>query len=366
MINPISINRSPAFTIIELLVSTAVLSAVVMIMVSITNQTASTWKYTAGKMEQFSGARDGFEALTRRLGQATLNTYYDYYDADSQPRTLENAGIFVPKNYGRQSELRFACGGMDQRNFSGVDSAPPQATDPARPRPTHGIFFHAPTGLVEDSDKYAGLHGLLNTQGYYVEFDSDQRDRPPFLQNAANVAPLRWRFRLMEFMQPAEKLLTYSQPLQWFAPAVNEPDTPNARVLAENVVALIIQPMLSPKDEQALASPPKVPGTALAPNYFYDSTKKHAVPALNSFHQLPPNVRVTMVVIDEASAIRLADGSTMPDLGLENLFRTDLTDTAKEYDRDLETLQATLAEKRCSHRVFTTNVIIRGAKWSKQ
>src|SRR5688500_8692736 len=91
MINRIPTNRLPAFTIIELLVSTAVLSSVVMIMVSITNQTASTWKYTAGKMEQFSGARDGFEALTRQVSQATLNTYYDYYDAASEPRTLENA-----------------------------------------------------------------------------------------------------------------------------------------------------------------------------------------------------------------------------------------------------------------------------------
>lgn len=356
--------RPGAFTLIELLVSTAVLSTIVVIMLSVTNQTASTWKYTAGKIEQFSGARDGFEALTRRLGQATLNTYYDYYDAAGKPRTIETADDFIPKSYGRQSELRFICGSMDRDNFYEGESAPPLALDPVRARPTHGIFFHAPMGLSDDAD--GSFQGLLNCMGYYVEFDSDERQRPPFLRGAKSVAPPRWRYRLMEFMQPAEKLQTYSHPLQWFQPAVNEPETPSARALADNVVALIVQPMLSPKDEQALPTVPAVPGTALAASYFYDSTKKNAVPALNPVHQLPPNVRVTMVAIDEASATRIANGSKMPDFGLDELFQTGNVHTAWNYEEDLKTLEAALVAKRCSYRAFTTNVIIRGAKWSKQ
>jgi len=115
-----------------------------------------------------------------------------------------------------------------------------------------------------------------------------------------------------------------------------------------------------------LPSPPSVPGTALAPSYFYDSTLKNPVPAINPEHQLPPNVRVTMVAIDEPSAIRLAHGQTMPDFGLANLFLTNGTTTAANYAADLQTLQTNLTAQHCSFRVFTSNVVIRGAKWSKQ
>jgi uncharacterized protein (TIGR02599 family) len=359
-------SRRGAFTLVELLLSTAVLSLIVLMLVAMTNQTAATWRYTTGKIEQFSGARDGFESLTRQIGQATLNTYYDYYNASGEPRTTDNAGIFVPKSYGRQSELRFISGSMDRSNSYNGQPFPALAADASRPRPTHGVFFHAPLGLVEDVPKHGGLQGLLNSWGYYVEFDSDERNRPAFLQGASTIAPPRWRYRLMEFMQPSEKMETYKAPGNWFAGAVNQPGTPSAHVRAENVLALVIQPALSPKDERALTPPPTVPGTALAPSYSYDSTQKNPTPALNPHHQLPPTVRVTMVSVDEPSAIRLANGSTMPDLGLENLFRTDTPKSAESYDQDLATLEATLSQKRASYRVFTTTVIIRGAKWSKQ
>lgn len=361
-----STRHRSGFTLIELLVSTTVLTLIVLVLVQITDQTASMWRYTSGKAEQFSSARDGFEALTRQIGQATLNTYYDYYDDTGKPRTVETARSFKPSKYGRQSELRFISGSMDRSNRYNGTPVPALAADPTRPRPTHGIFFHAPLGYVDDTANLGGLQGLLNCWGYYVEFDSDERHRPAFLQGLTTIAPPRWRYRLMQFMQPAEKLRTYTKPDEWFKPAVNEPGTPAAHVLAENVIALIIQPALSPADEEELETPPTVPGTALAPSYFYDSTQKNVIPALNPHHQLPPNVRVTMVAIDETSAIRLAQGDMMPDFGLADLFRTDSEGSAENYDRDLEILQTTLAEMGCSQRVFTTNVVIRGAKWSNQ
>jgi uncharacterized protein (TIGR02599 family) len=255
---------------------------------------------------------------------------------------------------------------MDRDNRYNGQSVPALAVDPARPRPTHGIFFHAPVGHVEDADKYGGLPGLLNCWGYYVEFDSDARDRPLFLEAANKIAPERWRYRLMQFMQPAEQLLTYKDPATWFEPAVNKRDTPAAHVLAENVIALIIQPALSREDEQQLTPPPSVEGTALAPTYFYDSTQENEVAELNPHHQLPPNVRVTMVAIDEVSALRLARGTEMPDFGLSELFKTNVDGSAGAYEEDLAELKETLAELRCNYRVFTTNVVIRGAKWSKQ
>lgn len=352
------------FTLIEVLVSSVVISLLVMMLASMTNQTAQTWKFTAGKIEQFTSARDGFESLTRQLAQSTLNTYYDYFDAAGQPRTPANASTFVPVNYGRQSELRFICGSMDRSNLYRGNSEAALAADPSRPRPTHGVFFHAPLGFVDDSTRHGSLSSLLNCWGYYVEFDSDNRQRPPFLTNAA--APARWRYRLMEFMQPSEDMNTYRQPDHWFEQAVNEANTPRAHVLAENVVALVLQPELSPADEKELSSPPSVEGTALAPSYFYDSTKSHTDPALNPKHQLPPNVRVTMVAIDETSALRIAHGSAMPDFGLSQLFQTNGSSTADSYAQDLAKLEKTLTDQHCSYRVFTTTVAIQGAKWSKQ
>lgn len=366
MTKPPVIPRSTAgFTLVELMVSSAILILIAGMVASMTSQTASTWRYATGKIEQFSGARDAFSSLTMHLSQATLNTYYDYFDASGQARTVNNATNFVPKTYGRQSELRFICGSTDRDNVYTGSSASALAPDPSHPRPTHGIFFHAPLGFASDHTKHGALNSLLNCWGYYIEFGSDQQNRPGFLQGVAGSTPLRYRYRLMEFMQPTEAMATYSDPSKWLTSVVNQ-TAANSHVVAENIVALVLQPMLSPKDEQELASPPSVPGTALAPSYFYDSTAKNSDPALNPQHQLPPVVRVTIVAIDEPSALRIARGSTEPNLQLENLFLTDKLQSALNYNQDLTTLQTTLTQMHCSFRVFTTDVIIRGAKWSKQ
>lgn len=363
--SPANLRSISGFTLVELMVSSVILILIAGMVASMTSQTASTWRYTTGKIEQFSGARDAFSSLTTHLGQATLNTYYDYFDASGKPRTLDNASTFVPRTYGRQSELRFICGSTDRDNVYAGSSASALLPDPARPRPTHGVFFHAPLGFASDHTKHGALNSLLNCWGYYIEFGSDEPNRPGFLQGMVSSTPLRYRYRLMEFMQPTESMATYKDPTQWLNSMVNQSAT-NSHVLAENIVALVLQPMLSPKDEQALTSPPSVPGTALAPSYFYDSTTKNSDPALNPQHQLPPVVRVTLVAIDEPSALRLAQGTTQPDLRLETLFATDKLQSALNYDTDLNTLETRLTQLHCSFRVFTTDVIIRGAKWSKQ
>ena len=70
--------RSGGFTIIELLVATVVFSGLLLILAVTTNQTSDVWRRSAAKVEQFQASRRGFESMTRRLGQATLNTYWDY------------------------------------------------------------------------------------------------------------------------------------------------------------------------------------------------------------------------------------------------------------------------------------------------
>jgi uncharacterized protein (TIGR02599 family) len=58
----------------------------------------------------------------------------------------------------------------------------------------------------------------------------------------------------------------------------------------------------------------------------------------------------------------------MPDLGLTSLFKTagDTSDKTKQgYAQDLQTLQDNLLSKRLNYRVFTTNVSLKAAKWSR-
>jgi uncharacterized protein (TIGR02599 family) len=343
-----------AFTLVELLVSLAIVSVMLGILLGIVNKVSGVSRQINSKSAQFQEARTAFETITRRLSQATLNTYWDY----DNPST--------PSRYVRQSELRFISGPAETLLGSTVP-----------PRPTHGIFFQAPLGFVEPQSNYRGLSNLLNTWGYYVEFSSDAALRPACINGT--TVPLRYRFRLMELMQPADELGIYqftsgadsnSLPRNltyvghdWFTDAVGQG---RAKVLAENVVALVIQPKLSPKEDSS--------GTKLAANYLYDSTATNSDPEINPKNQLPPMVQVTMVVVDEASMIRLSarydpgNSGLMPNLGLESFFAD-----ANSYAADLfidsgdgtTSLEERLVDEHVNYRVFTTDVSIKGAKWSR-
>ena len=341
--------RRHGFTLIEVLVATVVLLLIMGILLTVTTQAGNLWRTTTAKMEQFRGARDAFETMTRNLGQATLNTYWDY-DVPS-----------APTKYVRQSELRFISGNTVA--LAGTPAAPRQWL-------THGVFFQAPLGFSQDTTTY-GLENLLNTWGYFIEFGDDSAQRPAIVTTA--ITPLRYRYRLCEMMQPTNALTIYGGTggnsgtsgnpsyagKDWFSVAMNLPDTATnparpVHVLAENIIALIILPKLSQTED--------LTGTALAPTYLYDSTAKNTNAELNPKNQLPPVVEVTMVAIDEGSAIRLAQGqgATMPDFGLNGLFTN-----ASQMDADLNTLETTLASKHINYHVFSTNVAIKGAKWSR-
>ncbi len=355
------------FTLVELLVATAVLLLIMAMVLSVTTQAGNLWRSTTAKIEEFRSARDAFEAMTRRMSQATLNTYWDY----DNPST--------PTRYIRQSDLRFISGPM-------ATIAPGPAS--GRVWPTHGVFFQAPLGFSQDATTY-GLDNLLNTWGYFIEFNSDAASRPALV--TAAVSPLRYRCRLCEMMQPTNALTIYAGTSglnsgtsglnalgglnastyvgrDWFANplGLSDSSTTPARpvhVLAENVIALVILPKLTALDEGSTYS-----DASLAPQYLYDSTGTGMPPGnladknLDPKNQLPSIVEVTMVAIGEPSAIRLAqaNGTGMPNFGLSSLF----TDATK-MSADLTTLQNTLSAMHISYHVFSTNVALKGAKWSR-
>jgi len=368
---------SSAFTLLELLVAMTVLILLAVVLVGITTQTAATWKYSTARAEQFQEARRAYETVTRRLSQATLNTYYDYaypLDAKGNPDTTQQ-----PTSYIRQSELRFRSGQMVNLMRGAGRSAY---------RPTHGVFFQATFG-VSDTSSYRITDNLLNAWGYFVELGDDSDQVPKFLQG---VVPSTMRYRLMEFRQSSETMSLYQLSPNvaddtWFSQLVNAPATTRpVRVMTNNIVALIILPKLTPEDQAARNTRVTAKYQLLSPVYDYDSKKTSnytpappasdtslALEEINPKNQLPPLVQVGMVAIDEISARNLARvNHGLPDLGLKtsDLFlQANSLDTGavthQQQDGDLSKFEQRLIAAKVSYRFYMSNVAIRGAKWSR-
>lgn len=451
------VRRNGAFTLVELLVSTTIIALILIMLVQVTNYLSTAWRTTTEKVEKFQEARDAFEAMTRRIAQATLNTYWDYYDYSGTLRSQYiNPANFIPFGYGRQSDLRFISGPMHYQPMGSsatctwaLDNG--MATQPvdASNMPTHGIFFYAPLGISTSADKpiYGAMDNLLNCFGYFVEFcadtDPNVGTRPTFLvPGSPGAPPIRWRGRLFEMREPTENVDAYNlantlpganSSRDWFlrSLAVARGSRPT-RVMAENIIALIIQPRLSAVDE---ASRGTNLWSMLAPEYTYDSTilptgatntgnggqppsltnapknpgafitsTTNAADAsgIDPRNQLPPLITVTMVALDERSGQRLIDltnpgasqqtsysaGLTDPTLG--NLYGANPSNSgyalftkaiqnptsayptgqsilgdAETPGTDLYVFTQRLVQNHLNYRIFSSNVTIRGAKWSR-
>jgi len=403
------------FTLLEVLTSSALIVLVMMFLMTSVDQTRRTINSTTARINQFQAARAGFEAMTRNLSQATLNTYWD----------LDFNGS-VPIRYRRQSDLHFV---MDQAANLGL----PNSTSGRYP--THAVFFQAPIGLTTSASltnpaqrKYSYLNNLLSVIGYYIEWNEDT-SVPNFIANSATqIVPKRYRYRLMEVIQPGEYNMVYNNsnyttipnasvspaspyatPRDWIPCALGQRDMPSAifptgtkslrvnsgHLLAENVVAMIMVPKVSDRDRSA---PDAI--NDLTDTYGYDSRPMAAyknqvrdTPAtlvrdnLNGsltpmqrkqMHQLPPVIQVTMVAIDEESAVRLQNYSKEPPDWSGDLFKkcTNQTALTKQIGDpvhpDTQSLiyrlnnpNNSLPTPRMNYRIFTMDVPMRGSNWSK-
>lgn len=344
-----SARRARGFSVLELLTATAILAAILVMVFSALNHSIGIWRQANAKIDVFQNARAVFEIMTSRLSQATLNTYWDYYDAGYKPFRFSttNGANFVPKYYGRYSDLHFICG---------------PAVSLALPRPpgysalaTQAVFFTVPTGLTTNTS-YQPMPELLSACGFFVAFGGDDASRPSIVSSSVNT---NYRWRLMELTAPAESLGVFasSTGTDWFTEPVQNGQV---RPLADNIIALVIWPRLAPLND--------LEGTAIAPNYAYDSRTSegwsNGQQPLQS-HQLPPTVQVTMVAIDEASAIRLQNGSAPPAVitdALAGCFSGPVTTYADDLQNKLE---PALAANHINYRVFTTTVPLREARWSQ-
>lgn len=320
------------------MVSIVILIGIVALILSMTQQTSNVWKNTSGKIQGFGNARAAFDAMTRTISQATLNTYYDYVDSTGAWAT--NTGN-PPVSYNRRSDLEFVCG-QGSTLLSGMTTQTPI---------THCIFFQSPLGR---STLYTNQQRLMNACGFYLVYGPDP-NVPSYLPSSFAA---RYRYRLMQFVQPSESLTVYNgtgtTTTSWFTtPIATTYDSNSNFVLAENIIALIIWPKLSAGDQAT--------GGNLTTNYSYDTRQSGA-----TFNQLPPVVEVTMVAMDETSALQLGNTTTPPNatLGLTStLFQTS-TLSPNQLQADLTQMEATLVASHINFHVFQTEVALAGAKWT--
>lgn len=333
--------RTKGFTLVELLVSMTVLAVLLAIISQVLATVQKSWRSTSAKVSQFREARRAFDVIKRNLSQATLNTYlhYDFGGNRDQATGFINTNA-VPTGYLTHSELQFLCGpaeSIPQANFSQTRN------------PGHAVIFQANLGF---SDLYPSLPTTLNPRGYYLEFGDDAALRPPFL---ANKVATRVRYRLMEYAPPTEANTIYDLTRRTGNNIWYEQIAAFSRPVADNVVGLYFSP------KRPLADGTGNP-RAIAPNFIYDSTKPSPGQSKPS-HELPPQMDVFMIVIDEASAENLAfqsNGSSSPPLDFGAVFQnaTDMT-----IENDLNTIRQQLIGQNVNFRIFSSTITLPNSKW---
>jgi uncharacterized protein (TIGR02599 family) len=330
------------FTLVELLVAMTVLAVLLAIISQVLATVQKSWRNTSAKVSQFREARRAFDVIKRNLSQATLNTYLHYdFGGNKDQATGFIDTTATPTGYLPFSELQFVCGPASK--IQGI------SLDPSV-NPGHAVFFQANLGF---SDLYPNLPTTLNPRGYFIEYGDDEALRPSFL---AGKVKNRVRYRLMEYAPPTEANTIYDRTKRNSGSNIWYQDIPRwSRPVSDNVIALFLAPKR-----------PRLDGAgdpySIATEFYYDS----ATPGTgqrNAPHELPPQLEVIMVVIDEASAEMLAtteSDSSTPPLDLGQVF---LSASEKGIREDLEQVKQVLIEKNVNYRVFVSTITLPNSKW---
>jgi uncharacterized protein (TIGR02599 family) len=354
------------FTLVEIMVAAAVTVVLVGILLQITTLAGTTVSLSTQKLSAFASARSAFDVVTRNLSQATLNTYLDYYNSSGQRRTDTNSDInnttanFVPNSFGRASDLQFLVQPNQQQPYYGQE-----------------VYFQAPRSYSTDAS-IQSVSSLLNAVGYYVQFGNANLFQPTV------VTAAKYRYRLMQGLEPTENLQVFTatqlsgtgsttdSSATWLTNIKNGSGKGSVDVtpLADNVIAFVVWPRLSvnndPTGVKLLTSPP----ATVTDGYAYDSqynvpptgTTAPFTQALTAA-QLPPDVQVTMVVLDEASAIRVQGAAVTAPTAVESAL-TGKFATADNYAADMTNLANALSTAHLNFEIFSTTVALRESKWS--
>jgi len=376
---PVQVRRRfgpQAFSLLEILLATTILLMLMVVLFQTVGMMAATWKTSGGQVSAFDNARSAFGTIGETLARATLNTYVDYVDQVGLPRTAANTLTFVPDHYARNSELHFLCG--PAADFSMETGSEGYA-------PGDAIFFQAPYGYSDFSDQSSTgdltrLSRALNNIGFQIKYGlPDSRTLPAWVGTL--FGSKTYRFQLLEYVQPTEKIQTYTATqsanysLSWLIAWFVGTPPPRARVLAEDVLLLLLRPRLSPDDEASLAAQigttydTAATGSILSPNYCYDSRAWQTgyagnVPANLSAtmrNQLPPLIDVVMICADRRSLARLDLSTPTPPAMLQvpaSLFKK-----SANLEQDLAVYAQQLSAAHIRFHTFRTCVQVQGGKW---
>jgi uncharacterized protein (TIGR02599 family) len=243
----------------------------------------------------------------------------------------------------------------------------------------HALFFQGPFGEPasrtgqEPPLEYDQLGQALCGWGYFVEFGSDDQERPDFLANVQDRFPPRRRFRLWEFRQPAQGLTLFKtdqntppntllsayqskdQIYDWFNTPLQTQDrkTRYASVVAENILALIVTPF----DPAQAANDNQY---RLAPEGHFDSRRyqwdQGTETSTLTRNRLPPALRLTVIALSEDSWQRMTTGEIE---ATANKLKTEVSIRFTQPDRfeqDMDSLTGPLNRMKMGYRVITTNL----------
>ena len=161
--------RSGGFTLIEIMVSMTILTLIILVIASAMDQSRKVWSSSRSRVEAFRETRAAFEAMARRLSEASVNAYWGYDDPTS------------PTIYVRHSDLHFVAGKSTELMTRGTNCG-------------HCVFFQGPFGYAGTEAGALGggaeldhMESLLNGWGYFVSYDSDLPERP-----VRNEVPVEW------------------------------------------------------------------------------------------------------------------------------------------------------------------------------
>ncbi len=368
------VRRSPGFTLVEVLVAMTVLIVILVVSTQVFSGLRTVISKTSSQIAEFREARSAFETMNRRIAQATLNSYDD----------LDPTATGTANAYTRASELRFISG----------DATTLIPSSGTLTHPTDATFFQAPLGYTNltvqggsSSANLTGLIQLLNTCGYFIEWNSDQNLRPPFLP--ASI-PYRYRYRLMEMIEPTERLAVYNYTSgtnpsvtptqskswtytgqQWFQNSLGLPLPSNgasgtgtrpAHAIATNVLFLALLPMVAPRDAQTPPGGMPAPdgtSTDIAPHYLYDTSMKSGLTP-DSYNQLPPLMRIVMIAVEEQSFARYYQALPVGTDPTTSLGLTGILTDASYNQRmaDIKKVTDALTTAKINYRVFSATVTL--------
>jgi len=314
------------FTILELLVASAVLGLILVMLFSVISHTSEAWRRSRGHIEAFQSARNAFEIVTRTLSQATLNTHWHYDNATN------------PTRYLRASDLHFTI----QQAGTSI---------PGTPGTGFGVFFQAPIGIAA-SDDLRGLNTLLNGMGYYIQFSGDGSFRPSIVNGEE-----KRRYRLVQMRIPSENLNVYTATnatdYTWFTS-----QTKRGYPVSDNIILLVVWPRLPFQEDPE--------GGVLSLNFTYNSRLNASnVSQPRTASQLPPVVEVLMVAIDEASAVRLTHSTAEPPAIKSALQGKFQTASQSAFGEDLKQLESALTDAKINYQIFHSAIPMRESKWSE-